>query len=385
MKHRILLALALTGCGVAPYVGPERMTDAPSPRSVVQVHFKDRATLDHLSQRGVDLFENVDAARGTVGATLTPETQLVLKDLAVDFDVMVPTLAEAGLPDGYLTLDQLAADLKAIAAAHPTIARAVELGKSLEGRPILALEITSKPGQGLPAVRIGAGQHARELPPVELANRFMHQLVDGYGKDAKLTALVDTRDTWIVPVVNPDGRAKVEAGKSMWRKNTRQLAQGAQGVDTNRNCDSHWASGNSSPFSEAYRGTAPFSEPESRAMRDLCSKQRFKVSLDMHNFGGMVLWPPGHTATPSKDEPAFKAIGSKLADHLGYKAGTIATTIYVTDGDLASWEYEKFGTLAFAAELDDGAFGPAHERVEKDWQAWSPNLVALVEAAKPAP
>jgi hypothetical protein len=382
MRHAIpLVALVLlAACGQAPATR-NQLQAVKDPRSLVKIYFQDHATLDKLARGGVDLFENVDKAKGTVNATLTDTAKTVLKQLAVKYEVVVPTLETVGFPEGYKTIADVDADLDALAKAHPTICRVVEVGKSVEGRPIRALEITSKPGQGLPSVRINAGQHARELPPVELTTRFMHQLVEGYAKDARIKGLVDGRDIWIVPVVNPDGRSKVEGGDSMWRKNTRKLAQGAVGVDPNRNCDIHWEGGVASPWSEAYRGPAPFSEPESRAMRDLCTKQKFKVSLDIHNFSGMVLWPPGDTQTPSKDEPRFKAIGSKLAEHLGYKFGTIATTIYVTDGDLASWEYAKFGTLAFAAELDDTGFGPDYSEVEKDWKAWSPNLLYLVDVA----
>ena len=115
----------------------------------------------------------------------------------------------------------------------PTIAHLVEIGKSLEGRPILALNVTSKPNGGLPAVRINSGQHARELPTVELTSRLMHTLTEGYGKDGHITDLVNGRDIWIVPIVNPDGRVRVQGGESMWRKNARKLSFGANGVDTN--------------------------------------------------------------------------------------------------------------------------------------------------------
>jgi hypothetical protein len=386
MKHLALplaCLAALAACGRGPSEGPQvsRLTAERPARAVIKIHYRDRATLDKLARGGVDLFENVDPAKKTVGATLTSKAEAVLKQFNVPYDVQVATLENQAFPEGYKTLAKLAADMQAMAKAHPTIAHEVQVGKSLEGRPIMAMEICAKPGTGLPAVRIGSGQHARELPPVEMTHRFMHQLVDGYAGDPQIKALVDTRDIWVVPVVNPDGRAKVEAGESMWRKNTRPLSQGAVGVDTNRNADIHWEDGNNSPWSEAYRGPSPFSEPESQAMRDLCTQQRFKVSIDIHNYSGMILWPPGYTSTPGKDEARFKAIGDQLNKDLNYKEGQISTTIYVTDGDLASWEYEKFGTLAFAAELDDTAFNPDYGEVDRDWRAWSANLLYLCDVA----
>jgi hypothetical protein len=233
----------------------------------------------------------------------------------------------------------------------------------------------------LPSVRINSGQHARELPPVELTTNYAHLLADGYGKDQNLTRLVDTRDIWIVPIVNPDGRFKVQEGNGMWRKNTRKLGLGAAGVDTNRNADDHWDGGDGMQWADDYHGSAPFSEPESQAMRDLCAKLRFKSSIDVHNFAGMILWPPGYSNDFTKDEAHFKAVGSKLADHLNYKAGTIARTIYKTYGDLSTWEYDTYGTLAFGAELADSGFSAPFSEAQRDWAAWQSNFTYLVDEA----
>lgn len=386
------LAAVLAGCGHSVpgslFAGVAAQStlqaDAFSqPRAVIRLHFTDRSELEQLDKAGVDLFENVDMAHHTVGATLTAMTESVLKAHGVKYDVMQTPerVSRSPMPKGYHTVDQINADMQALANANPGFVKLVEIGKSLEGRSIFALNITSKPGQGLPAVRINAGQHARELPTVELADRLMHQLVEGYGKDAHITDLVDNRDIWVVPIVNPDGRTKVQQGDDMWRKNTRKLGLGAYGVDTNRNCDDHWSGGDSEKWADDYHGTAPFSEPESQAIRDLCAKEHFKISLDVHNYAGMVLWPPGYTSQVSKDEPTFKAIGSQLADHLGYKAGTIANTIYKTWGDLSTWEYDQFGTLAFGAELNDSGFDADFSEAEKDWNDWSPNFIYLIDRA----
>jgi len=70
-----------------------------------------------------------------------------------------------------------------------------------------------------------------------------------------------------------------------------------------------------------------------------------------------------------------------MAQHIGYKAGTIARTIYNTYGDLATWEYDALGTLAFAAELDDPNFNPPFSQVDSDWKAWKDNLVYLISVS----
>jgi carboxypeptidase T len=292
--------------------------------------------------------------------------------------------ATQGFPAGYHTVDQVYADMKAMAAAHPTYVQLVEFGKSLETtqgrakRPMVALRITSKRNAGLPSVRLGGGVHARELPPVELMTRFAHTLVDGYGRNATITKLVDTKDIWIVPLQNPDGRAKVEGGASMWRKNARRDAYAPEGVDCNRNADEHFSQGDADAWADDFRGPSAFSEPETQALRDLAAKHPFDVALDMHCFGGMVMWPPGYDRSYTADEAEFRRIGTAIGQAVGYRSGTIARTIYQAYGDNTTWEYTHHRTLAFAVELDSGSFNPAYGEVDRQWAKWKAPLLSLV-------
>jgi hypothetical protein len=382
----VAAAIVLTGCG-AMGAGPAAKRAAgdlgamaAGTRSQVVVHFKDRTQLERIAASGVDLFENVDHDKKTVGATLTAQTKQQLDKLGVRYEV-VRVKQALGFPQGYGSVEAVHAELRQLAQAYPKLMTVVEYGKSLEGRPLLAAKLTSKPGEALPAVRLQGGNHARELVPVELMRNLTKLLVEGYGKDATATRLLDTREVWIVPIVNPDGRVRVEKGSDMWRKNARPLGLGANGVDINRNADDHWDGGNGSKWADDYKGEAPFSEPETQGLRDLSLKVKFKASIDVHCYGGMLLWPPGYSNELSADEPTFRTIGDKMAKPLGYRAGTIARTIYKTFGDFATWEYAKLNTLAFACELDDRQFGPGFGQVEKDWTGWKNNFLYLIDAA----
>jgi hypothetical protein len=387
----------LAGCSAghppadAPVLGANapaamRVEAAPadSAQRPVLIRFRDRDQLQALAASGVDLFEDVDHDRKTVGATVTARTETVLKRLGVTYTDDARASAMGRFPAGYQTVDQVYADMKALAAKHPRFVQYVEFGQSLETRqgkarrPMAALRITSRRDQGLPAIRLGAGVHARELPPVEIMSRFAHTLADGYGKDTTITRLVDTKDIWIVPLQNPDGRARVERGDAFWRKNTRRDRLSPDGVDCNRNADDHFHQGTSDAYAQDYRGAAPFSEPETQAIRDLAKKQPFDISLDMHAYGGMVLWPPGYDTSFTPHEAAFSRIGGALGKQLGYKAGTIARTIYPSFGDTITWEYTTHKTLAFGAELDCGSFSPDAAEVDRQWGKWKGALLYLV-------
>jgi murein tripeptide amidase MpaA len=65
----------------------------------------------------------------------------------------------------------------------------------------------------------------------------------------------------------------------------------ATGVDINRNFDFLWASGVGSsffPIDDTYKGTSPFSEPETRNMKWLLEQSRADFFLDIHGYAGQV-------------------------------------------------------------------------------------------------
>lgn len=350
-------------------------------RQVIRITLQSRAQLHDLAQRGLDLFENLNWPERTIDATVTNADRLLLEQLGIKYRVLKTAdqmIALDRFPAGYHTVDEIKGEFQRMAADHPAIAQFRILGKSVDGREIFALRVCAAPDTGLPQILFDSGQHARELPPAEISLRLAATLTDHYDSDAEIRTLVNSRDTWIVPVVNPDGRANVQAGDTYWRKNLRKNSWGARGVDTNRNSDDHWAKGNGNPWADDFHGKAPTSEPETQALRDLVAQNRFSVSVDLHNYAGMVLWPPGFTSEDSPDQPTFSKLGGKMANAIGYESGTIAQTLYNTYGDFSTWQYQKHGIIAFGIELDDPSFNAPFSSVEKDWQAWKTQLLWLI-------
>ena len=141
-------------------------------------------------------------------------------------------------------------ELLQIAADHPSIAQAVDIGRSVQGKPITAVRV-SKDVRTLkdrkrPAVVYQAAQHAREWITPEMVRRLLHHYVDGYGSDAELTKIINTTDLWFIPVVNVDGYDYTfTEGNRLWRKNLRDNDGDGQitaqdGVDLNRNFPYKW-------------------------------------------------------------------------------------------------------------------------------------------------
>jgi carboxypeptidase T len=92
-------------------------------------------------------------------------------------------------------------------ASGPAIAQKLTIGTSYEGRdmPLIKISDNVAVDEPEPEILFNAHQHAREHLTVEMARYIMHLLIDNYGTDARIANLVNSREFWIVPDMNPDG------------------------------------------------------------------------------------------------------------------------------------------------------------------------------------
>jgi carboxypeptidase T len=274
----------------------------------------------------------------------------------------------------YHTYSELCRALVAAAAAHPDIARLESIGSSWQGREILAMEITThlEDGTHPPGVLFDGGTHGLEHLSVEMPLAIMNWLLDGYGTDATITRLVQTRAVFLVFEVNPDGAAFDVAGGRFhdWRKNRQPNPDGTVGTDLNRNYDDHWGCCglvSARPRSSYFRGAAAFSAPETRAMRDFVEgyvfdgRQEIRAAITFHASGRLILWPYGYTRTPVPDDMtnADHAILVALAKHMatlsGYKPEQ-ASSLYVDSGTARDWYFGAQGIFAFTFEVGTGTY-----------------------------
>ncbi len=326
----------------------------------------------------------------TVDVCLSPEEQALLHKAGYTGEVLIKDVGalirqqqtefapqDGGLFTRYLTLDEIYTAMRQLADQNPRLVQMFEIGKSIEGRPIYALRLTRDPRRARvyrdrPQVVINAMQHAREwiTPPVVLY--FAYRLVSEYESDARVREYLNRLEIYIVPVVNPDGYVFTHTTNRLWRKNRRfngrnQWNQPVYGVDLNRNWAYGWGGPGSSgnPSSETYRGTAPFSEPETYFLsRWMLSLPLLRSHVDVHSYSQMILWPWGYTTDLPPFNAVFERVGlAKQAAILEvhgqfYVAGPIATTIYLASGGMTDWVFGARGALSFAYELrDTGQYG----------------------------
>jgi len=277
----------------------------------------------------------------------------------------------------YHTDAELCRAVRAAGAAHPGIARVFTIGRSWQGRPIWAMEISTHLTDGThpPAVLFDGLHHGLEHLSLEMTLGIMGWLLNGFGHDPTITRLVSSRAIFIIFAVNPDGAAADIAGGRFhqWRKNRQPGPGGVIGTDLNRNYADHWGCCglvSANPASAFYRGTAPFSAPETKAVRAFIQsrvfngRQQIRVSITFHSSGRLVLWPYGYTTTAVPrdmrvdDHAVFVAIGREMARRNGYRPEQ-ASGLYIDSGTARDWEYGKQGIFAFTIELGTGTYQPS--------------------------
>ncbi len=225
-------------------------------------------------------------------------------------------------------------EIQDIVGKNTDFMKVIEIGKSIEGRSILAVKISDNVNDNEPdepVVLVNAMHHAREVMTTEVAVDMIQNVASRYATDTQMQQRVNQLQIYVVPMVNPDGNHKVWHSDSMWRKN----ARGGYGVDINRNYPEGWNSCNGSSSNrnqDDYRGESPASEPETQTMMKLVQSIRPVLNLSLHSYSEMVLYPFGcrPSKTPSAEpveaiavnlqgssSQTLHPIGSIRREHLG--------------------------------------------------------------------
>ncbi|MCP3919027.1 MAG: zinc carboxypeptidase [bacterium] len=113
-----------------------------------------------------------------------------------------------GAMGGYYTYTQIVSVLDQMRAAYPNrISAKQSIGQTIEGREMWMVRISDNPDtdEDEPEVRIDAIHHAREPQGMQSTFWFMLFLLEEYGTDPLATYLVNEREIYFVPCVNPDG------------------------------------------------------------------------------------------------------------------------------------------------------------------------------------
>ena len=236
-----------------------------------------------------------------------------------------------------------------------TFSSSPHIHETYEGRYLQWVKISDNPNvsEGEPQILYTALHHAREPASLQQLIYFMWYLLENYDSNDSIKQIIDNSELFFVPCVNPDGYIFNETiepnGGGMWRKNTRD----SHGVDNNRNysyIDENgsevWnTSGTSSnPYGNTYAGDGPFSESENRAIRYFVESNNFKIALNNHTYGNLLLYPYGYDYNQTtEDDDIFQFISSALVSENNYD-NIISADLYPAAGDSDDFMYGMLNT-----------------------------------------
>ena len=331
---------------------------------------------------------------------MTESTIITVPD---NYSTMQNTIHNVGLPWGnwshYHNYTEIINTLLYLNDSFSNIVDVFLIGESWQNRDIYCIRLTNESNMDpKPQVFFVGYHHARELITAELALYFIVDAVTNFGTNITITQMLNYSEIYIVPALNVDGIDLFKAND--WqRKNARptnedgdglidedppedenqngfveelwNLTNGEHirwegidndgdgqygedwvgGVDLNRNYDFQWQSGSSNPNSEIYKGPAPFSEPETQAIRNLVLGHNFTYAISFHSGAELILYPWGCTFAPPPDEAKFIEIAHDLSNITGGTAYEQSSDLYISYGLWDDWMYGTKNIFALTCEI----------------------------------
>ena len=269
----------------------------------------------------------------------------------------------------------------------------MELGRTYEGRSIEVLIVREPGPYTKPVIWLDCGIHAREWVSPPACLHAVDSLLETANSVDPAENLLSIYDFYIVPVANPDGYVHSWSQDRMWRKNRKPNPQPRQwggfgggwpsggfggfggsssnpkcqyGVDPNRNFPANFQKGSSDHCADSFKGSSPFSEAESRAIRDGVAMinrkygaNKIAAFVSIHAYSQFWMSPHGYTYDYPKDYNDHMRVMKKAVGALKTVAGTeftygpISDIIYVAYGSSVDWAYDAGIKYSFGLELRD--------------------------------
>ncbi len=265
---------------------------------------------------------------------------------------------------GYYSFAEMEAAMDALVTTYPGLVSKTSLGKSHENRDIWCIKISDNVAtdEGAEPDLLYVGlQHAREAITGASMIFFMQYLAEQYALNPKIKSLVDHREFYIIPCMNPDGweynrvvNGGVGGDQRKNRRNVGSDATGQKGVDLNRNWSQDWANcgvpilgnagscGSSDQSASTYFGPSAFSEPETQAIRDLAFTKNFVLAFDQHAYGPYYSLPYGrrslHGTLSGTDALVYKYLSAEMGKYNGMRANDSYGALgYEVAGGFKDW------------------------------------------------
>ncbi|MCX8065952.1 MAG: M14 family zinc carboxypeptidase [Candidatus Hydrogenedentes bacterium] len=345
---------------------------------VVEVTIKGPADIDWLESKGF----SVDTVYENFARVYVPVDELGVlyqKGMTPKIIGYDPMPLEK-TPSGYHNYAELTVALQQLANNYTNLCRLISLGQSVQGREIWALRITDNPDieEDEPEFKYVSTIHGDEPVGTELCYLFCKYLLENYNTDLRVTNIVNEVSTWIVPLMNPDGRESVS------RYN-------ANGYDLNRSFPDYPNELNGF----YYDGANPYLEgrqPEVYHIMRWSMEHNFSLSANFHTGAVVVNYPydddggPSGVEAPTPDDALMKWIATQYASRnpqmynsTQFPGGiTNGAQWYVVNGGMQDWNYRFLGCIEMTIELYKTKF-PAGTFIPSIWNNNRESMLAYLE------
>ncbi|KAI8441905.1 hypothetical protein MSG28_005582 [Choristoneura fumiferana] len=300
-------------------------------------------------------------------------------------------------PPNYTKYDDLVKQFAELEKTYPELAKVYSIGKSVEGRQLLVLQITQdirKPHAGRPAFKYVANMHGDEAIGRELMVYLAKYFLLNYGKNDRVTRLVNTTEIHLMPSLNPDGfESSVEGNceslpDSIGRSN-------ANGIDLNRDFPDQFDRHRSDDDAYLFGGR----QPETEALMRWVMGKQFVLSGNLHGGTVVASYPYDDLRSgkdcceesQSPDDALFKHLAAVYASrnevmHRGdtcppekFRDGiTNGADWYSVKGGMQDFNYLHSNCFEVTFELSCCKYPPASE-LPRFWRLNKDSMLAFIE------
>jgi hypothetical protein len=266
----------------------------------------------------------------------------------------------------YPTFSQIEKKLKELAKKYPNIAKLSSIGKSVEGRNLYVMKISDNVNvdEIEPEFKYISSMHGDEITGRELCVFLIEDILKGYDKDTKITALIDSTEIYIMPSMNPDGSAKTQRAN-------------ANGFDLNRNFPD-WKRGDPNQIQKQ--------QPETKAIMQFQSERNFSLSANFHGGAVVVNYPWDNTYERHPLDQlvqdislAYANLNSEMRNSREFPRGiTNGADWYKVYGGMQDWSYFWYGDLQITVELSEDKW-PSYRSIPTYYQRNKASMIKYLE------
>ena len=268
----------------------------------------------------------------------------------------------------YPTAEAVIQKLISLQKKYPKIISLIEIGKSGEGRPLVFAKLAGLETMRTtpkPEFKYIANMHGDEIVGRELMVKLIEDLAASYGRDNRITKILDSAVLYIMPSMNPDGAM-------------RRQRFNAAGIDLNRSFPDFTTTDN--------QNTLQNRAPEVQAIMKFQAQHHFKLSANFHGGSEVVNYPWDAQAALHPLDSWLKKISLDYANQVPYLKNstefrngiTNGYAWYEVKGGMQDWSYHWYNDLQVTIELTKVKW-PSYSSVDQTYRLNRNSLLTYIE------